>query len=641
MPALNRDLSFLRIFAALFSDKSRSFAQAKIVGVFVALTLLSAGAPAFAKYNVCSVTINSSDERETFKRSLNPNDFNFIELTDFSDRTKAYDNWFQNACQAGVQCDVLIVSGHFGGNFFGDTNFTLNLKDLEEKSCNNRCAGILNHPKEVYLFGCNTLASKDKDTRTPEQYLDVLVHEGVARLEAERIVAARYGPFGSSFRDRMERIFENVPAIYGFSSVGPLGEHVSRSLGRYLRSLGDFKAHLDAVQPGYKNPQWLSVMRDYNRAEAFGLSREDRGYTIKTNSCLLSDRDKKLSERLTLATDLISRDPMLYLPTVSSFINESYVGPATPQTASDAVENSAIQQASNRLRSRSDLYDIFQRTNALNGVAPSIKIDLVKSERLIGWVDDAQFAAHMTSIFRPYTTNPSTSDADVICSQVSEDPSLAEYMESNDALNYPFTTVAQYRTASCMHLKDPRVAQKAVRAYSAQAKRFGALDRMTILWSIDSMFGAEAEKTALFRPLLNYRGLYQNDVRRWALVTLVKLTHGDEQIAYLQQGLESRVGAFKLSEALKHNSVRNDRAVEIFLANMFATNGLSNNDLVIIYNVIDDSKDLQDWLAAHFAEIPPGLYPLIGMSLAHAGKIASPALKAKIREAKIKIPENL
>ena len=173
----------------------------------------------WAKKTVCSITINSNDEVEAAKKMLPAQDFDFIELTQMGG-----DDWFKRACEKKVSCDVLIVSGHFGGTFFGSSQKTLPISELESESCSNQCDSILKQPKEVFLFGCNTLAGKNQDKRTPEQYREVLMQDGFTAAQAEQVVAFRYSPIGINFSSRMAHIFRNTSRIYGFNSVSPLGK---------------------------------------------------------------------------------------------------------------------------------------------------------------------------------------------------------------------------------------------------------------------------------------------------------------------------------------------------------------------------------------------------------------------------------
>jgi hypothetical protein len=79
----------------------------------------------------------------------------------------------------------------------------------------------------VYLFGCESL--------NPD--------------------AANYSSaYGESGRDRMRRIFANVPAIYGFSSHAPVGPTAAMLLGRYFASSSPGE-----IFTGRPSPRLLSI----------------------------------------------------------------------------------------------------------------------------------------------------------------------------------------------------------------------------------------------------------------------------------------------------------------------------------------------------------------------------------------------
>ncbi|HEY1078715.1 MAG TPA: hypothetical protein VGE46_01400, partial [Bdellovibrio sp.] len=216
-----------------------------ILGLITLLNFSAGQALAAEKKNVCAMTINSNDEIELFKKHLSKDLFNFIELTKVEDNQGASSDtkneadsanaWLKASCRQGIKCDVLVISGHFGGAFFGSSNINLPLETLESASCDSACSGVLHAPKEVFLFGCNTLAGKERDSRTPEQYARVLVEDGFSETQAQQIAAFRYSAIGSSFSDRMSRIFAKVPRIYGFTSIAPSGKTITPFLTRYLK----------------------------------------------------------------------------------------------------------------------------------------------------------------------------------------------------------------------------------------------------------------------------------------------------------------------------------------------------------------------------------------------------------------------
>ncbi len=89
-----------------------------LLALLTAVWVHDAGADNRAdKKTVCTITVNSPDEKEAFRRSLPPDKFQFVELVE-----RGRPDWLESACRQGIRCDVLVVSGHYdGGNeFFSD-----------------------------------------------------------------------------------------------------------------------------------------------------------------------------------------------------------------------------------------------------------------------------------------------------------------------------------------------------------------------------------------------------------------------------------------------------------------------------------------------------------------------------------------
>src|SRR6186997_967434 len=99
---------------------------------------------------VCTITVNSADEKEALRGRLPPDRYRFVELLQ-----KGRGDWLANACASAVRCDVLVVSGHFnaGDTFYSDrveTGDHLDVDQLERASCSNSCPGVFAQLKEVY-----------------------------------------------------------------------------------------------------------------------------------------------------------------------------------------------------------------------------------------------------------------------------------------------------------------------------------------------------------------------------------------------------------------------------------------------------------------------------------------------------------
>ncbi|MEO8751201.1 MAG: hypothetical protein ABI624_00830, partial [Casimicrobiaceae bacterium] len=73
-------------------------------------SMLAAPAALAARKTVCTITVNSPDEKDIFKRYLPPGEFDFVELVE-----RGRPDWLASACRAGVKCDLLLISGHFDG----------------------------------------------------------------------------------------------------------------------------------------------------------------------------------------------------------------------------------------------------------------------------------------------------------------------------------------------------------------------------------------------------------------------------------------------------------------------------------------------------------------------------------------------
>jgi hypothetical protein len=195
--------------------------------LLIALFAMGWGADAHAaQRTVCTITVNSSNEKEMFRQRLPENQYQFVELVE-----RGRSDWLASACRQGIHCDVLVISGHFDGNteFYSDQTSARSFCRSSRWSAPLRdsCPGLFSQLKEVYLFGCNTL-NADAIKRISSEVGRTPCPPGHA-AEAERL-ARLDQRHGESSRDRMRRIFINVPVIYGFSSVAALGPTRRRSL---------------------------------------------------------------------------------------------------------------------------------------------------------------------------------------------------------------------------------------------------------------------------------------------------------------------------------------------------------------------------------------------------------------------------
>ncbi len=228
---------------------------------------------------VCSITVNSSDERDAFRKHLPPGKYRFVELLD-----RRHDEWMGPACERHVQCDVLVISGHFnaGETFYSDkvdVEASLKMDELERASCSRSCPPLFAHLKEVYLFGCESL------NPDPSRY------------------ASAYGESG---RDRMRRIFSHVPVIYGFSSAAPVGPAASALLGRYFSSGGAAE-----VGSGRASERLLRIFGRNRMVAIRGALDSDPGAAERGQICEFFDDRESPAAKLHAIHMMIRSDPAL------------------------------------------------------------------------------------------------------------------------------------------------------------------------------------------------------------------------------------------------------------------------------------------------------------------------------------------
>lgn len=511
--------------------------------------------PVFAigKYKVCGITINSPDEMNTFKKHLPASEFEFVELTSYSQGLQDWEKshgWFDRACDSGVTCDVLLVSGHFGGEFFSsNSDLRLSTESLEKRSCENNCGGILNQPSEVFLMGCNTLASKEKDHRSPDQYLQVLLDDGIDRDVAERVVQSRYGALGSSYKNRMQRAFESIPHIYGFESVGPAGNTAVPFLEKYFKKIGSYADHIGRIQGNSINNSMEdinqiaqtpanAVLADVMKTTAFtqcsGITPQDPAYGLKSQICSLYDTDKDLSERLAIATAMVKGPQSIeLLPTVSSFVTENKDSLEYFTEFADFKKDPVIRKL------------LDDNLRSLQG-SPSTQIDLLGMQAAMGVYNQDQYMAEKKNILRPYLVNIQREGVDLLCSQSTTQQPLELNLEDfgGNIGSNPYVLP----TMTCATTKDPRILEAALPNFE---RKHNDEILAGMLFGASQMPGADTQMQAIARRhLASTRGYVSAAAAR---VLFAKGKAADKDAAF-QKAIANPENAWTIEEALENRS---------------------------------------------------------------------------------------
>src|SRR5438477_5269180 len=254
------------------------------------------------KKTVCTITVNSSDEKEIFRRSLPEDDFQFVELVE-----RGRPDWLASACRKDVRCDVLLISGHFddGTEFYSDrlgARESLPTDELERASCSDSCPGLFSQLKEVYLFGCNTLQAQPVRSASGE-IARSLIRSGYSPADAERMSQMLSERHGESNRDRMRLIFKDVPVIYGFSSKAPLGATAGPMLDRYFQSGSGGE-----IGSGRASPKLLASFAPSSMTLASGLTDADPGAALRRDVCQFADDRLSPAQKLGFVHQILDRE---------------------------------------------------------------------------------------------------------------------------------------------------------------------------------------------------------------------------------------------------------------------------------------------------------------------------------------------
>lgn len=245
------------------------------------VTALHAGAGESLR-TVCTITVNSADEREAFREHLPAEKFRFVELVE-----RGRTDWLASACRKQVRCDVLLVSGHFAGTEFYSSkpqaSESLPIEELERVACSQSCPDLFANLKEVYLFGCDTLKPEAVKSATPE-IVRGWIRAGRTRPESERLARVLSAKHAESSRERMRRTFPGVPLLYGFTSLAPYGRVAGPMLQGFFRS-----GEGAEIGSGVPNAALLSLFGPSSLVATHGWTPGETHSEARATACHLHD----------------------------------------------------------------------------------------------------------------------------------------------------------------------------------------------------------------------------------------------------------------------------------------------------------------------------------------------------------------
>jgi len=354
---------------------------------------------------VCTITVNSPDEQAAFRRALSPERFRFVELIE-----RGRPDWLASACSQGVRCDVLVISGHFDGRseFFSDRTEAseyLPVDEMERVSCSDSCPGLFSQLKEVYLFGCNTL-NPGAQAWAGGEVERSLVRAGHPAAEAQRLARALVARHNGSSRDRMRQIFEDVPVIYGFSSVAPLGPAAADILRRYFQAGGAAE-----VGTGRTSARLLAQFREHSMVAAAGLTATDAQAAHRRDVCQFADARIPGAQKLRFIHRLLDGDAAearLFLDRIEAILA------SLPPAAERPPEVASALDAITRDRAARDRFLALAR----DADRRTVRARMLNVAQGLGWLSAAELRAELMRMIDELLAADSVNaaDVDLVCS---------------------------------------------------------------------------------------------------------------------------------------------------------------------------------------------------------------------------------
>lgn len=416
----------------------------KIAALLAALTAIWGLPDAHAgKSTVCTITVNSPDERETFRRYLPADKYQFVELVE-----RGRPDWLASACRQHVRCDVLIISGHFNGaEFFSehlDTHEFLPVAEMERASCSNSCPGLFSQLKEVYLFGCNTL-NPEPGMSASAEVARSLVRAGRSKADAERVSRALNARHSESNRDGMRRIFVNVPVVYGFSSVAPVGAVAASTLNRYFHSASSAE-----IGSGRASARLLSQFSSNAMTATAGMRASDPRAGYRQEVCQFVDERQSAAQTLAFVHQILGRD----MTEVRMFLDriETFVASLTDSERRSPSFIRAFDELANDQPAR-ERFLAFAR----DADEPPLRARMIKLAHDLGWLSadgERDELARLTADLLA-SGRIGTAEVDLVCS-LNRDGALDAAIDRTRASSGESDSVPAAAIMACLGSADAR-----------------------------------------------------------------------------------------------------------------------------------------------------------------------------------------
>jgi hypothetical protein len=233
-----------------------------------------------------------------------------------------------------------------------------------------------------------------------------LIRSGYSPAEAQRLARALDRRHSESSRDHMRRIFANVPAIYGFSKLAPLGPTAATLLNRYFD-----QSSRPELGTGQWDPKLLGQFAASTMVVASGMTEADPDAQFRRETCQFVDDRVSAGDKLSFVHGLLRRDmaeARMFLDRIETMFaklpESERQAPAFQRALREISHDNAVRERYLRFAEDADL----SRTRAR----------MIELAGTLGWLEPADQRAELARMVGDMIGRGTigSSDIDLFCS---------------------------------------------------------------------------------------------------------------------------------------------------------------------------------------------------------------------------------
>ena len=329
---------------------------------------------------------------------------------------------------------------------------------------------------------------------------------GYARPDAERISRTLAALHADSGRDRMRRIFHDVPAIYGFSSVAPLGPTAAGLLRSHFQSNG-----VAEVATGRTSTRLLNRFAAHSMVAVRGYSEADPNAGYRRDVCQFTDDRLDTAARLGFVHTLLDRD----VAEARFFLDriEHAAAAVTPEVEREPAVGAALDAIA-RDTSAKERFLAFAR----DADEPRTRARMTRLAGRFGWLSDTEQRAELRAMIdaRLAANAVTPGDVDLVCS-LNHDDRLAGEL---DRLHVPESVADKPSTAGVLACLGSTEARARV---------------------LDALTSPREEDVAIAQVVLRHRPIQDVEELRAVTVSVARMTRAPAQVRALETLAQQRL----------------------------------------------------------------------------------------------------